>query len=55
MVAMLGRAVIGTVAHLWFDLKLFAKRPVLLALVVLVAALWINQQLHAPLLMTRAT
>ncbi|MDQ3985910.1 MAG: DUF2752 domain-containing protein [Actinomycetota bacterium] len=50
--ALLVRALVGGVTHMWAHLEVKAKPHLAVALIVLTAALWVNQQSHASLLMS---
>ena len=50
-ILMLGRAVFGHLTRRWLDVRLQLSSTIRAVCVVLVAALWINQQAHASLLM----
>jgi hypothetical protein len=50
--ALLVRAVIGAVTHMWAHLEVNARPQFALAVTVLTGVLWVNQQSHASLLMS---
>lgn len=50
-ILMLGRAVLGHLTRRWLDVRLRLSPTIWAVCVVLVAALWINQQAHSSLLM----
>ncbi|MDQ3964342.1 MAG: DUF2752 domain-containing protein [Actinomycetota bacterium] len=50
--ALLVRALAGAVTHRWAHVEVKAKPQLALALTVLTAVLWVNQQSHASLLMS---
>lgn len=46
------RTVVGLVTKRWLDVMFVRRRAVFLGIIVFVGGLWVNQQLHASLLMT---
>jgi Protein of unknown function (DUF2752) len=50
-VGAMARAVVGGMSGRWLVVHIRATRPAVMALAAVLAALWVNQQLHASLLM----